>query len=123
MLRVAPNEITFAKSEAWSDIFQGRPGHLQFAKDPIWWGRQLDQPESILSAGFADHARMRKLLNHGFTRRALQAQEPIIQEHVALLVERIHGQVDGKPEGAVINMVPVRVPPFCTRTYTNIKMS
>jgi hypothetical protein len=27
ILRIAPDEVTFAKAEAWVDIFQGRPGH------------------------------------------------------------------------------------------------
>jgi len=107
ILRIAPNEITFAKLEAWTDIFQGRSGHLQFPKDPVWWARQPGQSESLLSAGFADHSRMRKLLSHGFTKRALKSQEPIIQSYVSLLIERLQEQINVKSEGAVIDIVPV----------------
>ena len=107
IVRIAPNEITFAKSEAWTEIFQGRAGHLQFSKDPIWWARQPGQPESLLSAGFDDHARMRKLLNHGFTQRALKKQEPIIQKYVGLLIDRLREQTIKKSDGVVIDMVSV----------------
>ena len=88
--RIAPNEISFANVDAWTDIFRGRPGHLQFPKDPIWWGRQPGQAQSLISANDPeDHARMRKLLSHSFTEHALKAQEPILQKYIGLLVERL----------------------------------
>jgi len=107
IVRIAPNEITFAKAEAWIDIFQGRAGHLQFPKDPLWWARQPGHSESLLSAGFEDHARMRKLLHHGFTQRALRNQEPILQKYVGLLIDRLRDQTKGRSEGAVVDMVSV----------------
>lgn len=104
-MRVAPNEITFAHPDAWNDIFQIRPGHLPFPKDPIWWGRQPGQPESLISAEGDDHARMRKLLHHGFTPKALRSQEPMIQKYVSLLIERLAEQSQGEKEG-VLDIVP-----------------
>ncbi|KAI4866577.1 cytochrome P450 [Hypoxylon rubiginosum] len=90
VLRIAPNELTFAQPEAWSDIFQLRPGHQQFLKDPVWWKRQPGHPESLISAIDIDpHARMRKALAPGFTPRALRGQEPILHRYVNLLVERL----------------------------------
>ena len=50
---------------------------------------------------------MRKLLSHGFTKRALKSQEPIIQSYVSLLIERLQEQINVKSEGAVIDIVPV----------------
>ncbi|KAH8590694.1 cytochrome P450 [Bisporella sp. PMI_857] len=66
-----------------------RPGHLPFVKDPIWWAKQAGRAEPILSAGDYDHTRLRKLLHHGFTPRALREQEPMIQAYVALLIKRL----------------------------------
>lgn len=106
IVRIAPNEITFANAEAWTDIFATRPGHLPFPKDPVWWGKQPGDPESILSAPAEAHARMRKLLAHGFTPRAIKAQETIIQKHVTLLMDRLREKVNGNPEGAVVDIVP-----------------
>ena len=110
VVRIAPNEISFAKAEAWADIFQVRPGHLPFLKDPIWWGRQPGQPESLISAPPEAHARMRKLLSHGFTENALKTQEPIVQKYVGLLMERLREQAMAPDArggtGAVLDIVP-----------------
>jgi cytochrome P450 len=89
-LRIAPNEVTFARPDAWNDIFQLRPDHPPFLKDPVWWKRQPGQPDSLLSAIDPEpHARIRKFLSPGFTPRALRAQEPILHRYVNLLVERV----------------------------------
>lgn len=111
VVRIAPNEISFAKAEAWVDIFQVRPGHLHFPKDPIWWGRQPGQPDSLISAPSPEtHARMRKLLSHGFTEHALKAQESIVQRYVGMLIERLREQATAPEaangEGAVLDIVP-----------------
>ncbi|XXH00551.1 hypothetical protein Hte_006899 [Hypoxylon texense] len=99
ILRIAPNEVTFAQPEAWADIFQLRPGHQQFLKDPVWWKRQPGHPESLISAIEVEpHARIRKALAPGFTPRALRGQEPILQRYVNLLVERL-SEVVTKSQG------------------------
>ncbi|KAF3482729.1 benzoate 4-monooxygenase cytochrome P450 [Arthroderma uncinatum] len=91
VIRIAPDEVTFAQGEAYNDIFRIRQGHRQFLKDPIWWSRQPGQPNSILSAIEPEsHARIRKILAPAFTTRALKAQEPLVQKYVNLLIERMH---------------------------------
>jgi cytochrome P450 len=105
ILRVAPNEITFAHPDAWNDIFQVRPGHLTFKKDPLWWGRSPGRAESIISAEGNDHARIRKLISYGFTPRALRAQEPVIQKYVSLFIEKLTEQVQGQST-AIVDVVP-----------------
>ncbi|KAF2967122.1 hypothetical protein GQX73_g6442 [Xylaria multiplex] len=91
ILRIAPDEVTFARADAWADIFQLRSD--RFLKDPIWWKRQPGNPDSLISAIDPDtHTRMRKALAPGFTTRALSAQEPILQQYVNLLVERLTEQ-------------------------------
>ncbi|PVH96689.1 cytochrome P450 [Periconia macrospinosa] len=108
ILRIAPDEVTFAKGEAWVDIFQGRPGHQQFLKDPIWWAAQPGQPDSIINAISPEtHARIRKTLTPAFTIRALRSQERIIQQYTSLLVERLHERVEEtKGNGVELDIVP-----------------
>lgn len=120
VVRVAPNEISFAHAQAWDDIFRPRSGHQQFPKDPVWWAKQPGQPESILSApNPEDHARMRRLLNHGFTEHALKAQEPIVQKYVNLLIERLREQAEG-PDAAIEKGVVIDVVPWLNFTTFDI---
>ncbi|POS75815.1 benzoate 4-monooxygenase cytochrome P450 [Diaporthe helianthi] len=111
VIRVAPNEVTFADEAAWADIFQTRADTEQFLKDPLWWGRQRGQPNSLLSAiDPEEHASIRMILAPAFTARALRAQEPIIHQYVNLLVERLHELVtaaqDKRERAADIDMTP-----------------
>ncbi|KAJ2989383.1 hypothetical protein NUW58_g3496 [Xylaria curta] len=95
ILRIAPDEVTFARADAWTDIFPLRSD--RFLKDPVWWKRQPGSPASLISAINPEtHTRMRKALAPGFTARALIAQEPILQLYVNLLVERLVEQATKK---------------------------
>lgn len=98
VLRVAPDEVTFASEEAWTDIFQPRSGSRQFLKDPLWWARQPGQAQTLLSAiDPEEHAQIRKVLAPAFTPRALKAQEPMLHRYATLLVEKIHHSVCTEP--------------------------
>lgn len=98
---MAPDEVSFAAEESWNDILQPRQGHTQFPKDPVWWGTQPGQAESILSAVQpADHARIKKVFAPGFTQRALQDQETMIVRYANLLIERLRGIVAADAAGA-----------------------
>ncbi|KAK4222261.1 hypothetical protein QBC38DRAFT_88306 [Podospora fimiseda] len=100
VLRIAPDEVTFADPDAYNDILQTKSGSPPFLKDHIWWTRQPGQPESLLSALDPEyHARMRKALTPGFTPRALKAQEQFIHRYADLLVERLQEKAaDGRVE-------------------------
>ncbi|KAL6794449.1 cytochrome P450 [Trichoderma sp. SZMC 28012] len=108
IIRIAPDEVTFAHEDAYKDIFQLRKDHPQFLKDLVWWKTQPGMADSLLSAiDPKHHARIRSLLAPGFTPRALKEQEHILHFYVNLLVERIRERVNETPEsGAVIDMVP-----------------
>ena len=112
VLRVAPNHVTFAKAEAWSDIFTIRPGHREFRRDLLWWAKAPGQPDSIVSVPTAQqHARMRKVLNPAFTERALKSQESVVQKYVGLLTERLRERIMASEDhangkSAVVDIVP-----------------
>ena len=49
------------------------------------------QAESLFNAEKdADHSRMRRVLNHAFSEKAMREQEPLIQEYVNLLMRSLH---------------------------------
>lgn len=100
VLRIAPNEVTFASADAYNDILLPRPNHQAFLKDPVWWDSQPGHPSSIINAINPDvHARIRKALAPGFTSRSLRNQEPFIQRYVNLLVDRLEEQTEEKATG------------------------
>lgn len=106
-VRIAPDELSFARPQAWHDIFE-RPDHITFPKDPIWYklpdGRQ--DPSLAMTTNIADHARMRKLMENGFTYKALKAQESIIQSYVTMLMTRLREKTTaGGTDGGVVDMV------------------
>ncbi|CAD6570790.1 MAG: hypothetical protein ASARMPRED_003937 [Alectoria sarmentosa] len=105
VVRIAPNELSFAKTEAWNDIYAHRPGHKEFPRNPVWWSRPPGQPSSFISADTTDHARMRRVLGNAFSEKALRGQEPIVRKYVRLLIERLRGKVQAQPDGAVVNIV------------------
>ncbi|KAL9122769.1 MAG: hypothetical protein Q9187_000686 [Circinaria calcarea] len=111
IVRLAPNELSFAKEGAWHDIFAARPGHKPFPKNPIFFKAPPGQPENMVTTpDDADHSRMRKLLAPAFTERAMMKQEPIIQSYVNLLMSKLKGLVnehdpEKKGTGAVVNIV------------------
>jgi cytochrome P450 len=109
VLRVAPNEVTFASKDAWNDIHQPRPNHQIFLKDPLWWSSQPGHPTSIINAiNPKEHAKIRNTLAPGFTPRALRSQEPFIQKYVNLLVEKIQERTDeaASDEGVELDICP-----------------
>lgn len=90
---------------AWEDIYGHRLGNPAFPKDPLWHRPQVNGVRSILSANDADHARIRRLLVHGFSDKALREQEPLIQSYVNLFMTRLLEQTSNAEEGtAIVNI-------------------
>jgi cytochrome P450 len=101
---VAPNEVSFANRQAWDDIYRHRKGHKPFPKNPIWWGELPGRAESIVSAStIQSHERMRKMLEHCFTDRALAEEEPLVQRHVHQLISSLRETIaqQGESSGTV----------------------
>ena len=109
IVRLAPNEISFAKEEAWDEIFGLCPGRSPFPKNPIYYSLPPGQPHNIVTtSNVDDHARMRRVLSHAFTPAALKAQEPIIESFVDLLISRLKEELtfsESASNEVVLNMV------------------
>jgi len=90
VVRVLPNELSFSGAAAWRDIYQSRPGHRLFTKDPENLAPNEEGVYNILTASNpADHARYRSQLNPAFSTRALNDQEPLVMKYVDLLILRL----------------------------------
>jgi cytochrome P450 len=107
MIRIGPNEISCINDGAWQDIYGShyRAGEKNFGKNPIWMSRQQNNANSILSAGDSDHHRIRRLISHAFSEKALREQEPILQQYVGTLIRRLQDQVRAGWGSANVNLV------------------
>ena len=88
-VRIAPDELSYATTLAWKDIYSHRQGVPEMPKDPL---RQAIPPNGIpnmLGANRENHSRYRKLLSHAFSEKGMREQEPLIREYVDLLVDRL----------------------------------
>lgn len=111
-VRTAPDEVSFASPQAWHDIFDPRSDQENLPKNPFpknvhWYRSPNGQPDPGMGTTliFADHYRMRKLMELGFTQKALKAQESIIQSYVTLLMARLREKATKGPHGGVVNVV------------------
>jgi averantin hydroxylase len=90
VIRIAPDELSYASPQAWTDVFQHRSGHEEFSKDRMAISRPLNGVYNIIGADRADHSRFRRLLSHSFSDKGIREQTPVIQQHVNLLIQRLH---------------------------------
>jgi len=97
-VRIAPNELSYTTATAWKTIY-GHRGE-EMAKD--LQGAGLTRPPNgehgILTADRENHARMRRLISHAFSDKALREQEGFLQEYIALL---IRGLMEHAGKGSV----------------------
>ncbi|KAI2602748.1 cytochrome P450 [Hypoxylon sp. NC1633] len=90
IIRIAPDELSFVEASAWRDIMVPKPGHGPFDKWTKYLNPAINGTYSILTEPTTDgHARIKRQLNHGFSDKALQAQESMFQGHVDTLIRRI----------------------------------
>jgi cytochrome P450 len=107
IVRIAPNELSFARTDAYNDIYSNRGAAGAFPKSKVWHGTQPGKPMSVLNAiDPKTHARFRRAIDPGFTERAVLMQEAIVQEYVDKFISRIRGMADAHPDkSVVINVV------------------
>ncbi|KAI9754984.1 MAG: hypothetical protein M4579_004458 [Chaenotheca gracillima] len=104
VVRTAPDDLSFIDPQAWKDIYVHRPQHGTFQKDPMFYITPVNGAHSLITAPDKDHSRMRRLVSHAFSEKALKEMEPVIRSYVDLLIERLH-EVTQKSAGAPVDMV------------------
>ncbi|KAF2630500.1 cytochrome P450 [Macroventuria anomochaeta] len=90
IVRIAPDELSYADSRAWKDIYASRPGHQVFPRNRTWFKKQSpDEPLSIMGFDEAAHARYRRAFANAFSDKSLRDQAPIIEGYVNILTSRL----------------------------------
>ncbi|MCJ1435656.1 RNA polymerase II mediator complex subunit [Xylographa pallens] len=90
VVRLGPDEISFAKDEAWHDIYVHRAGHKDLAKDPIWYKAPDEMPQNIITTiDLTVHTRLRKLIGSVFTEKSFRSQQPLIESYADLVITKL----------------------------------
>ncbi|KAK2047235.1 cytochrome P450 [Colletotrichum somersetense] len=89
VVRIGPELINFADTRALKDLMGHSKGGgvAENYKDPM---NTKNKPHSMINAGREDHARMRRVLSHGFSAQSMVEQQPLIQKQIDLLIQRLH---------------------------------
>lgn len=94
VVRIAPNALAYRAASAWKDIYGHRKkGQKIFLKDPALYSPTPNGVNAIITANENDHSRMRRLLTHAFSNKALGEQEEILQTYADILIEKLHGTI------------------------------
>jgi cytochrome P450 len=88
-VRIAPDEITTIEPAAWTDIYTIKP---VLPKDPYSQTPPLNGAHSLFTAVGEEHKRIRGVLVHGFSEKALRDQASIIENHADKFVSRLRRQ-------------------------------
>ncbi|CAI7619872.1 unnamed protein product [Penicillium glandicola] len=92
VVRIAPNALVYRAAPAWKDIYGHRKkGHKVFIKDPALYAPTPNGVNAIITANEDDHSRMRRLLTHAFSNKALGEQEEILQMYAGMFIEKLKG--------------------------------
>lgn len=95
VVRISPDELSFAEPSAWHDIYQTRP----LLPPPVLEiPGSLPNMNSTLDTEY--HQRVKKTFSTGFSERALQSQEPIVQNLTDLLIKRLQGLAKDAEKGS-----------------------
>ncbi|TGO06800.1 hypothetical protein BTUL_0510g00010 [Botrytis tulipae] len=105
IVRFAPNDVSFISAQAWNEIYgHGKPNKPTMSKDLRLYRETLTESKNILIANDADHSRMRRLLSHAFSEKALRGQEDIMQSHIDKLISSLGTRADEQGETAVVDL-------------------
>ncbi|CAO2650010.1 Nn.00g013020.m01.CDS01 [Neocucurbitaria sp. VM-36] len=97
IVRVAPNELSYADAAAWKDIYANRPGHLPFQRNRTWFRKMRpDEPNSIIGFDEDDHARYRRAFANSFSEKSLRDQAPVVESHVDLFITQLKAPISSR---------------------------
>lgn len=95
VVRIAPNELAYADSNAWKDILGHNPKSEENGKWTLFYRPVEGMAQDLISADRELHGKLRRQLAHGFSDRSMREQEPIIQGYVDMLIKRLHEHCEG----------------------------
>ena len=99
MVRIGPDYLAIDGSIGWKDVYGHKNfGQPEFSKNAHYFPPAESKGNFIVSRQ-EDHRRIRRLLAHAFSDKALQEQESIIKSYVDLLITRLK-----QHQGQIIDM-------------------
>lgn len=106
VVRTAPDEVSFAREEAWHDVFSS---YKQFPRNQTFFKAPPGQPDNLITTvDQKKNTRMRQVVMPAFTERALAKQEPVIQSYARLMIGKLVDQAvstNSGETGSTINIV------------------
>lgn len=88
VVRIAPDELSFIKAQAWNDIYCGGVGNKGFPKHAAY--RNAQTFESLFDASDENHSRLRRLLKTDFfSLGAARRQEKQVQAYADRLIAQL----------------------------------
>ncbi|KAF4978170.1 hypothetical protein FZEAL_5415 [Fusarium zealandicum] len=94
VVRIGPKDVSFTGAEALKGIY-GHKGSgsaaRTFQKDRAFYGDDIPHA-TIFNANNDDHKRIRRLLSHAFSEKALQSQEDIMKLYVDMFIDKLTEQ-------------------------------
>lgn len=96
IVRVAPDELSFADSAAWKDIMGHRANGDEMGKWPNFY-RPVENMGStdLVFSGREEHGLLRRQIAHGFSDRSMREQQPLIAKYIDLLIHRLYEKSSG----------------------------
>lgn len=105
-MRIAPDELSFARADAFNDIYSNALGRLAFPKSKTWHSGMPGRPLSVFVALDPKvHSRFRRAMDPAFTEKSVRMQEPIIQHNVELFIAQLSKLASEDPAGAIVDIV------------------
>ncbi|KAF2719107.1 cytochrome P450 [Polychaeton citri CBS 116435] len=105
IVRIRPNELSYANAQVLQDVWAHKPGREEFAKDPRLTQRSPKGLLNILGAEKDDHARYRRLLAHAFSEGGMRKQEPLIAKYVDLLIDRYREKAESGESADLVEWI------------------
>lgn len=134
IVRIAPNDLSFDSSRAWKDIYGHRSEAkaIPFLKHPKAYAQTANKTASIVQSppprlrqgtlvlsqqvisNDDDHRRMRKLVSHAFSDKALSEQGDILLQHVDALLAHFRAAATAGQPLDLVQYVGSHLPPCFT---------
>ncbi|KAI0894235.1 putative cytochrome P450 monooxygenase [Annulohypoxylon nitens] len=93
VVRIAPDELSFTEARAWKDIYGHRQGIPEFPKDSSQTFTDDPAHPHIIAAPREQHSKLRKLLSHGFSEKALREQEGVLNTYAMKLINALRSRI------------------------------
>ncbi|VUC36388.1 unnamed protein product [Clonostachys rosea] len=90
-IRYTPADVSFTTPDAWKTIYDHKTSAAKsFIKDPRFYVKGIHSEDPhIINANREDHKRMRRLISHAFSEKALRGQETVMSQYIDLFITKM----------------------------------